>query len=71
MKNESNQHWDLIGDIHGQLEPLRRLLDELGYCEEDGVIAHPAGRRLIFVGDLIDRGPASRGVLELVRRLVD
>jgi hypothetical protein len=71
MKNESNQHWDLIGDIHGQLEPLRRLLDELGYREEGGGVAHPAGRRLIFVGDLIDRGPASRGVLELVRRLVD
>jgi hypothetical protein len=71
MKNESNQHWDLIGDIHGQLEPLRRLLEALGYREEDGAIVHPGGRRLIFVGDLIDRGPESRGVLELVRRLVD
>lgn len=71
MKNESNQQWDLIGDIHGQLEPLRRLLEALGYREESGVTAHPEGRRLIFVGDLIDRGPESRGVLELVRRLVD
>jgi len=71
MKNESIQHWDLIGDIHGELEGLRLLLIKLGYEEEDEVFQHPAGRKLIFVGDLIDRGPESRGVLHLVRRLVD
>jgi hypothetical protein len=71
MKNESNQHWDLIGDIHGELEALNLLLAKLDYREEAGVIAHPEGRKLIFVGDLIDRGPESRGVLHLVRRLVD
>jgi hypothetical protein len=71
MINESNQYWDLVGDIHGQLEPLRLLLTGLGYREEGGVISHPDGRRLIFVGDLIDRGPESQGVLELVRHLID
>jgi predicted MPP superfamily phosphohydrolase len=71
MKNESNQHWDIIGDIHGELEGLRLLLEKLGYEAEGGSFHHPEGRKLIFVGDLIDRGPESRGVLHLVRRLVD
>jgi hypothetical protein len=71
MKNASNQYWDIVGDIHGELEGLRLLLKKLGYREEGGLIAHPAGRKLVFVGDLIDRGPDSRGVLHLVRRLVD
>lgn len=71
MKNESKQYWDLVGDIHGELEALNLLLAKLGYREEGGLIAHPEGRKLIFVGDLIDRGPDSRGVLHLVRRLVD
>lgn len=71
MKNESNQHWDLIGDIHGELEALILLLAKLDYREEGGVLSHPEGRKLLFVGDLIDRGPESRGVLHLVRRLVD
>lgn len=71
MKDQSKHYWDLVGDIHGELEALKLLLENLGYREEQGVIAHPEGRKLIFVGDLIDRGPNSRGVLHLVRRLVD
>ncbi|NLT69140.1 MAG: diadenosine tetraphosphatase [Verrucomicrobiaceae bacterium] len=71
MKNESNQHWDLVGDIHGELKALTLLLAKLGYREEDEGIVHPEGRKLIFVGDLIDRGLDSRGVLHFVRRLMD
>ena len=71
MKKESNQHWDIIGDIHGEFDALRLLLETLGYREEGERIAHPEGRKLIFVGDLIDRGPESRNVLRLVRRLAD
>lgn len=57
---------DIIGDVHGELTALRRLLARLGY-DEDG--RHPAGRRLVFVGDLCDRGPDSPGVVALVQRL--
>jgi hypothetical protein len=59
---------DVVGDVHGELGALRRLLGRLGYAR-DG--AHPEGRRLAFVGDLVDRGPDTPGVLALVRRLVE
>jgi hypothetical protein len=58
---------DLVGDIHGEIELLRELLGRLGY-DEDG--NHPKGRRLVFIGDLGDRGPDSPAVIECVRRLV-
>lgn len=71
MNTQSKQHWDLVGDIHGELEALHLLLAKLGYREDGGLFQHPEGRKLIFVGDLIDRGPESRGVLQLVRRFMD
>lgn len=58
---------DVVGDVHGQLQALERLLDLLGY-DADG--RHAAGRRLVFIGDLCDRGPDSPGVFELVMRAV-
>lgn len=59
---------DIIGDIHGELDALKALLHHLGY---DNAGRHPQGRRLVFVGDLCDRGPNSPGVITLVRRLVE
>ena len=59
---------DVVGDVHGEIEALNDLLAHLGY-ETDG--RHPEGRRLVFVGDLIDRGPDSPGVLRKVRRMVE
>ena len=59
---------DIIGDVHGQLGALRRLGTELGYVV-DGNWSHPEGRRPVFIGDLIDRGPHSLEVSELVRTL--
>jgi calcineurin-like phosphoesterase family protein len=58
---------DLIGDIHGELDALERLLALLGYAQ-DG--SHRQNRRLVFLGDLVDRGPDSLGVLQLVQELV-
>lgn len=58
---------DIIGDIHGEWTVLRQLLDHLGY---DSGGEHPAGRRLVFIGDLCDRGPDSPEVFSFVRRLV-
>jgi protein phosphatase len=55
--------FDVIGDVHGCLAELRELLGELGYAP-DGT--PPAGRRAVFVGDYVDRGPDSPGVLRLV-----
>jgi hypothetical protein len=59
---------DIIGDIHGELKALTSLLKKLGY-DHNG--SHADKRKLVFVGDLIDRGPDSPGVLRLVKRLVD
>ncbi len=56
---------DIVGDVHGRLEPLKQLMALLGY-DESG--RHPDGRRLVFVGDLCDRGPDSPEVFELVMR---
>lgn len=50
-----------VGDVHGCLDKLLRLLDILNY--------DPAGDRLIFLGDYIDRGPDSKGVVDLLLRL--
>jgi hypothetical protein len=59
---------DLIGDVHGEIDALRSLLDCLGYDEDGG---HPAGRQLVFLGDLVDRGPDSPAVVRLVTRFVE
>ena len=61
------EKYDIIGDVHGCFDALRRLCAALGY---DSDFYHAEGRRLVFVGDLIDRGPDSMGVLRLAGRLV-
>ncbi|MFH9552635.1 polynucleotide kinase-phosphatase [Streptomyces sp. NPDC017435] len=58
--------FDIIGDIHGCASELESLLGKLGYA--DGV--HPQGRQAVFVGDLVDRGPDSPGVLRRVMSMV-
>ncbi len=69
--------FDLIGDVHGCRAELETLLGNLGYdieCDEVGRpvdASHPDGRRAVFVGDLVDRGPDSPGVLRLVMGMVD
>lgn len=67
MKNES---YDLIGDIHGEAAVLRDLLARLGYQQRAGCYRHPK-RRVIFLGDYIDRGPAIRETLHIVRDMVE
>ncbi|MFD5099129.1 polynucleotide kinase-phosphatase [Streptomyces albidochromogenes] len=58
--------FDIIGDIHGCRSELETLLGTLGYV--DG--SHPDGRTAVFVGDLVDRGPDSPGVLRRVMGMV-
>jgi hypothetical protein len=62
--------YDLIGDIHGHADELVRLLEMLGYRRARGVYQHPE-RRVIFLGDFIDRGPQIREVLAIVRPMVE
>nr|WP_078843958.1 polynucleotide kinase-phosphatase [Streptomyces albus] len=69
--------FDIIGDIHGCRSELETLLGRLGYAlryDEAGRpagAAHPGGRTAVFVGDLVDRGPDSPGVLRLVMNMVE
>jgi hypothetical protein len=59
---------DVVGDIHGEIDALQNLLTRLGYGA-DG--SHSEGRRLVFVGDLTDRGPDSPAVVRLVKQFVE
>ena len=56
--------FDVIGDIHGCHDELMQLLDRLGYDTSQAAPQHPEGRRAVFLGDLVDRGPGSDRVLE-------
>ncbi len=66
-----HQPYDLIGDIHGHHAKLLNLLQHLGYARHGSTFRHPAGRKVIFLGDYIDRGPAVRETLHTVRGMVD
>lgn len=62
---------DVIGDVHGHAEPLRTLLNFLDYDEKSGIFRHAQGRKALFLGDLIDRGPANVEVVDIVRKMVE
>lgn len=70
--NKKHLHgpFDFIGDVHGCLAELCELLLRLGYTIEGCTVTPPAGRTAVFVGDLVDRGPHSAGVLRLVMDMV-
>lgn len=60
---------DVIGDVHGRAEPLRALLERLGYRWRDAAYRHP-WRTVMFLGDLVDRGADVGGTVALVRAMV-
>ena len=66
MTPEPAPPYDLVGDVHGCRSELESLLAELGW---EGT-RHPEGRTAVFVGDLVDRGPDTPGVLRLVMDMV-
>jgi len=51
--------YDLIGDIHGHADELRALLTKLGYNQLEGSWSHE-NRKVVFLGDYIDRGPKQK-----------
>ena len=72
--------FDIIGDVHGCFDELVSLLERLEYritspvtgdAGDNGyVVSHPEGRKAVFVGDLVDRGPGVVNVLKLVMSMV-
>jgi protein phosphatase len=62
--------FDIIGDIHGCFDELVMLLEGLGYEVDGYQVAAPGGRKVIFLGDLVDRGPKTPDVLRLVMGMV-
>ncbi len=72
--------FDIIGDLHGCADELRLLLTRLGWnaAPLDGQSAlwgqetwhHPEGRKAIFVGDLVDRGPNTLDCLRIVHNMI-
>lgn len=80
-RRDEHGPFDIIGDVHGCCDELEALLGKLGYSEiilegdADPVwgaraFAHPEGRRAVFVGDLVDRGPRIVDTVRLVRNMV-
>lgn len=72
--NHEKGPFDIIGDVHGCYDELVQLLGKLGYTIAQGEptrVVHPDGRKLIFVGDLVDRGPAVPQTLRFVMDVVE
>lgn len=74
-RRDEHGPFDIIGDIHGCLDEAVQLLQAMGYAvsgtRDLPQVSAPDGRRVIFVGDLVDRGPDSPGVLRLVMHMVE
>ena len=62
--------YDIIGDIHGHATALERLLTKLGYKEQADGWQHP-DRKVIFLGDFVDRGPEQLKTITIAKTMVD
>ncbi len=62
--------FDIIGDVHGCFSELKEILTLLGYHQKQDIFYHPAGRKIIFLGDLGDRGPSSLKSIKMAMQMV-
>ena len=69
-RTDEHGPFDIIGDVHGCADELEELLGKLGFEKTSIAYTHPAGRKAVFVGDLVDRGPRVLDVLSIVRNMV-
>jgi protein phosphatase len=72
--NLKHEHgpFDIIGDIHGCYDELLQLLEKLGWVkDQNNIYQPPSPRKLVFLGDLVDRGPKSPEVVLFVKFMVD
>ena len=67
--NVSGEGYDVIGDVHGYGDHLEGLLRHMGYVDNGTSFTHPC-RRAVFVGDLVDRGPAQFKTIAIARSMV-
>jgi hypothetical protein len=68
--NQSEESvYDIIGDIHGEAETLKKLLKSLGYTDSEFGYSHPE-KKAVFVGDFVDRGPKIFETLRIVKKMV-
>lgn len=74
-RREETGPFDIIGDVHGCADELETLLGDLGYTVrwngKEVSVMPPEGRRALFVGDLVDRGPRSPDVLRIAKHMAD
>ena len=70
-KKKEQGPFDIIGDVHGCFDELIALLTELGYGVEGHAVTPPQGRKAVFLGDLVDRGPKAPDVLRLVMGMLE
>lgn len=79
-KTDEHGPFDIIGDVHGCFDELAELLESLGYVRSEAqanehpldslIYAHPEGRKAVFLGDIVDRGPRILDCLRLVYSMV-
>jgi len=70
LKIQTTMNYDIIGDIHGHADTLEKLLQKLGYQLQNGIYSHPE-RKVLFLGDFIDRGPKIRETLHIAKNMCD
>tara|TARA_R110002110_G_scaffold166602_1_gene367234 strand:- start:22292 stop:23053 length:762 start_codon:yes stop_codon:yes gene_type:complete len=77
LKLDKLKNIDIIGDVHGCYDELCLLLEKLGYALDESCITsnqpalkHSDNRKIVFVGDLVDRGPKIKQVLLLAENII-